>query len=1140
MSQQRDSTLEQAQASEEVVQSTGEQEKQPQTTGAPDSGADNTDTKSSNNDGDDGNDTNDHKDDSGSNPLYELLLNAEHDDDAMDKLKSNWDQLRKMVNTPCPSAENKTALHLAAENGFGKVVEKLLGAGAGISVSDDDGWKPLHFACFKGRKEVVEALLRSGADPKATSKDGRSPLDMASMYGKVEVAGTLLEKDPSLLNQRSTALGWPPLHWATWQDSRKMVAFLLGKGADIDAKDDDGWTPLMVAVKSRNEKMMDTLIKHIQGLKEPNTSHHLDVCDEEQKTPLMAACEDCFEKGVKALCKANASCDAQDYAGRTALHYAVKSGQLVIAETLTNYTDPKVLLTADHNGASAFDDLELDLRAGEQGPLGAFASLLLDCLIKEKMQREALGWAAQNTKRHKIFQMLVTSLVPENVFDQASAERPTAFEWAVRSRLPWALGLLVDNFPATEDLGLITKAERLAKELRETKPKKTEGKKSTPKNRGVESHKSKPDHDNPILHDMQNYLNDFTLAETHRRSLFKPPKPRDGVVDILPKFQATITQFFTRRTGGQQGRIRWIKHSRSVQEVIYGQGPTRIARDTMNRWFSHPWAESKDSSAQQDDETRLKWVHLPVTNIVWMEDLVKKILKGAKCSPEETQSLASFFRSSWVQVPDGTSASRFMRPLYVAKRGDEHDTATKESHGPRPLRVSAAYFPYLSFSKNVVVKDSYESRQREASYKELLEVYKEDALHQSATLDEAYYHFALDPASKEEQDVRNKTQVVTEYLRGGEGESLNAWTLIRVKQLWIWTILDEWIITATPHPVDGTQEDDLPKDFLNHPSTQERVGEASPQSTFAAHIATLIANYCVDAYERKRVSPEGGIAQHNDSSSSRSQDVRKERSTRSIRQIFSDSVNLIARKEKKLFENFHKLCGRGKPETTPSNNDRTRYVITGKVHQPMKDAPDEATDEAKSLTTDDADDLETVLTNASELACSVKDIRDELNILRSIVNFQLTVQKDMAGNPESSTGITAHYFWKDIEELENVARRVQESVNTTLNLVETETANEQSRQAARQGRTMLVFTVVTILFLPLSFLSSLFALDVTSFQQAPNWALIVIFLASFTFFIPVASIALFSESVARRWHKCWDYWNEHVKPRKIKTNECSV
>lgn len=139
--------------------------------------------------------------------------------------------------------------------------------------------------------------------------------------------------------------------------------------------------------------------------------------------------------------------------------------------------------------------------------------------------------------------------------------------------------------------------------------------------------------------------------------------------------------------------------------------------------------------------------------------------------------------------------------------------------------------------------------------------------------------------------------------------------------------------------------------------------------------------------------------------------------------------SLQARKEKKLFENFHKLCGRGKPETTPSHNDRTRYAITGKVHQPRKDAPDEATGEAKSLTTDDADDLETVLTNASELACSVKDIRDELNILRSIVNFQLTVQEDMAGNPESSTGITAHYFWKDIEELENVARRVQESVS---------------------------------------------------------------------------------------------------------------
>lgn len=125
-----------------------------------------------------------------------------------------------------------------------------------------------------------------------------------------------------------------------------------------------------------------------------------------------------------------------------------------------------------------------------------------------------------------------------------------------------------------------------------------------------------------------------------------------------------------------------------------------------------------------------------------------------------------------------------------------------------------------------------------------------------------------------------------------------------------------------------------------------------------------------------------------------------------------------------MFEDFDKLYLRKWCKSTPSD-DRTRCMKTGKDDQPEKDA----TDEAKSPTTDDANDLETILINASKLACTVKDIRDEVNILRSIVNFQLTVQKGMACNPESNAGITAHYFLKDILELEAVAMRVQDSVS---------------------------------------------------------------------------------------------------------------
>lgn len=52
---------------------------------------------------------------------------------------------------------------------------------------------------------------------------------------------------------------------------------------------------------------------------------------------------------------------------------------------------------------------------------------------------------------------------------------------------------------------------------------------------------------------------------------------------------------------------------------------------------------------------------------------MKRILEERKLSTKHKRSVASFLRSSWVQVPDRTSDSRLMRPLYVAKQDDEVD-----------------------------------------------------------------------------------------------------------------------------------------------------------------------------------------------------------------------------------------------------------------------------------------------------------------------------------------------------------------------------------------------------------------------------------------------------------------------------------
>ena len=57
-------------------------------------------------------------------------------------------------------------------------------------------------------------------------------------------------------------------------------------------------------------------------------------------------------------------------------------------------------------------------------------------------------------------------------------------------------------------------------------------------------------------------------------------------------------------------------------------------------------------------------------------------------SPEDFQEVASILRESWVQTPDGSSASRYMRPRYVAKKV-ANATHERANHQEKPRSASS-------------------------------------------------------------------------------------------------------------------------------------------------------------------------------------------------------------------------------------------------------------------------------------------------------------------------------------------------------------------------------------------------------------------------------------------------------------------
>lgn len=146
------------------------------------------------------------------------------------------------------------------------LAKTLLNNGANASAEDKDGWTALLYAIDRGVSvEVVQLLLDSGADVNAKTVDGRMPL-LEAAAGDHQLNGPKWYLLPWYL-LRGLLLG---PDWGPWYPpgARKseVVKMLLEKGADINAKDARGRTPLQRARERGATEIADLLKAH--GAKE--------------------------------------------------------------------------------------------------------------------------------------------------------------------------------------------------------------------------------------------------------------------------------------------------------------------------------------------------------------------------------------------------------------------------------------------------------------------------------------------------------------------------------------------------------------------------------------------------------------------------------------------------------------------------------------------------------------------------------------------------------------------------------------------------------------------------------------------------------------------------------------------------------
>jgi len=135
-----------------------------------------------------------------------------------------------------------------------EVTKLLIDHGADITADLKKEGSLLYLAANLGSKDLVEALIDHGADIN-DAKTGETALQGAIAERHRDMAELLINKgaDVTVKNSRS---GRTPLHYlAFYIDDRKLAESMIKRGADINASDKNGETPLTFATRAGNNQV---------------------------------------------------------------------------------------------------------------------------------------------------------------------------------------------------------------------------------------------------------------------------------------------------------------------------------------------------------------------------------------------------------------------------------------------------------------------------------------------------------------------------------------------------------------------------------------------------------------------------------------------------------------------------------------------------------------------------------------------------------------------------------------------------------------------------------------------------------------------------------------------------------------------
>ncbi len=217
-----------------------------------------------------------------------------------------------------PGLENQRSrapLHFAAVTGNSEIVSLLVNAGVDVNCTDSEGLTPLMLMAQNRKTDAALKFIQNeNVDTELKDKNNCSAVDYATQAGLRELVKALTKDE----EEHTDSYGNTSLHHACFNGQGEVVKVLIEKGADVNKLNDNGASPLILAVQQSNLVIAELLLK--AGAK-------TDCADVNGVMPLHIAANNGEQFIGKALISAGANINEKTAEGETPLILAAMNGK---------------------------------------------------------------------------------------------------------------------------------------------------------------------------------------------------------------------------------------------------------------------------------------------------------------------------------------------------------------------------------------------------------------------------------------------------------------------------------------------------------------------------------------------------------------------------------------------------------------------------------------------------------------------------------------------------------------------------------------------------------------------------------------------------------------------------------------------